>query len=183
VARELDFCEFVRRPGLLVSYAEYSCVGITTQRVDAPKSVVVDFIYPLFMAYRILLLVAASFLACWGQLSAQSVQVKASPAIVQLESRFVAVNRAQQTVPGWRLQLIATPDRNELERIRMRFISLYPNYPADWVHNKPYYQLRVGAFTSKLDALRMKHLLEADFDGIYLVRDEAINRRDLLQTF
>jgi hypothetical protein len=135
------------------------------------------------MPNRALLFTAAALLACWGQLCAQSVQVNASPAIVQLESRFVAINRTQQTVPGWRLQLIATPDRNELERIRMRFISLYPNYPADWVHNKPYYQLRVGAFTNKLDALRMKHLLEADFDGIYLVRDEAINRRDLLQTF
>lgn len=137
------------------------------------------------MANQVIFHVACACLfACWGRLSAQSsVQVNTSPAITQLETRFISINRAQPTVPGWRLQLITTPDRNELERVRMRFISLYPNFTADWVHNKPYYQLRVGAFTNKIDALRMKHLLENDFDGIYLVRDEAINRLDLLQTF
>lgn len=119
----------------------------------------------------------------FATLSAQSVQVKASPVITQMESRFVQRNKAQLVTEGWRVQILATTDRQNLETVRQNFQYQYPNVLVDWVHSKPYYKLRAGAFQTKLEAMRLKHILERDFEGLYLVRDEAINRRDLLNTF
>lgn len=116
-------------------------------------------------------------------MQAQSVQVKASAVITQMESRFVQRNKSQLTSEGWRVQILATTDRQNMETVRQNVQYQYPNVLVDWVHSKPYYKLRAGAFQTKLEAMRLKHVLEQDFDGLYLVRDEAINRRDILNTF
>lgn len=122
-------------------------------------------------------------LGAGAALHAQSVQVKASAVITQMESRFVQRNKSQLTSEGWRVQILATTDRQNMETVRQNFQYQYPNVLIDWVHSKPYYKLRAGAFQTKLEAMRLKHVLEQDFDGLYLVRDEAINRRDILNTF
>lgn len=122
-------------------------------------------------------------LGAGAALQAQSVQVKASAVITQMESRFVQRNKSQLTSEGWRVQILATTDRQNMETVRQNFQYQYPNVLIDWVHSKPYYKLRAGAFQTKLEAMRLKHVLEQDFDGLYLVRDEAINRRDILNTF
>lgn len=122
-------------------------------------------------------------LGAGAALQAQSVQVKASAVITQMESRFVQRNKSQLTSEGWRVQILATTDRQNMETVRQNVQYQYPNVLVDWVHSKPYYKLRAGAFQTKLEAMRLKHVLEQDFDGLYLVRDEAINRRDILNTF
>jgi hypothetical protein len=118
-----------------------------------------------------------------SHVGAQSVQIKSSQVIQQMESRFVERNKSQPLTEGWRVQILATTDRQNLENVRQQFQYQYPNVLIDWVHSKPYYKLRAGAFQSKLEAMRLKYILEEDFEGLYLVRDDAINRRDLLNSF
>jgi|APTNR8051073442_1049403.scaffolds.fasta_scaffold03420_5 hypothetical protein len=114
---------------------------------------------------------------------AQSVQIKSNQVIQQMETRFVERNKSQPLTEGWRVQILATTDRQNMENVRQQFQYQYPNVLIDWVHSKPYYKLRAGAFQSKLEAMRLKYILEEDFEGLYLVRDDAINRRDLLNSF
>ncbi len=116
-------------------------------------------------------------------LCAQSVQVKLDPAVEQMVEQYTEQNQALSTVPGWRVQILATTDRQRLESVRQSFQYHYPNIPVDWEHSRPYYKLQAGAFSSKLDALRLKFVLSREYEGLYLVRDDSISKWELLNYY
>lgn len=118
-----------------------------------------------------------------GSLSAQSVQVKMDPIIADMLSQYTADNKSQGTVSGWRVQILATTNRQRLESVQQSFRYHYPNVPVDWMHDRPYYKLQAGAFRTKRDALRLKYILSREYEGLYLVRDDAIAKTELLNYY
>ena len=94
--------------------------------------------------------------------------------------RFTEINRAKTFVDGWRVQILATPDRQRLDQARQSFQVRYPNVSSDWVHSKPYYKLRAGAFASKLEALRLLYIMKEDYPGAYLVKDNQVRPEELV---
>ena len=119
-------------------------------------------------------------LGAWTSVGAQNVLIEEDDPIGQMMDRFTELNKARSTVTGWRIQIMATPDRQRLENVKQSFQYRYPSIPIDWVHSAPYYKLRAGAFATKLEALRLKYILEQDYPGIYLVKDDAITPRELI---
>lgn len=122
-----------------------------------------------------LLLILATFFA-----KGQNIQINEDPLISQMMEKYVESNKSRMNIEGWRIQILATTDRQRLESVRQTFQYMYPNIPVDWVHTKPYYKLRAGAFTSKLDALRLKYILERDYPGTYPVKDNKIRPEELI---
>lgn len=104
---------------------------------------------------------------------AQNVNVNVEPKIEELADKWQARNEAQTTVDGWRVQILATTDRARLEAVEADFKINYPSVSVDWVHAKPYYKLRAGAFLTKQEAERLKATLSRQFEGVYLVKDEV----------
>ena len=84
---------------------------------------------------------------------------------------------------GWRVQLLATTDRQRLDREFQSFRFSYPNIPVDWRHDRPYYKLQAGAFRTRIEAERLKYLLGRDYDGLYLVQDDNITSREFLLVY
>lgn len=120
--------------------------------------------------YRILFLLFVSFTA-----QAQgTITVEAQPKIDEMLQRWSEINRAQQSVDGWRIQLVATTDRQKVEREKSRFERLYPGVPVDWTMVAPYYRLRAGAFITKLEATQMMYRLKKDYSSAYPVKDKNI---------
>lgn len=93
---------------------------------------------------------------------------------------WVNNNRAEPRISGWRVQVMASTDRQQVESSRDRFRIDYPNVPADWVLEKPYYKLRVGAFRSKQEAIGFISSLEG-WPGAYPTKDANIHPRDFLE--
>ena len=123
-------------------------------------------------------------LLSWCSLgNAQDVQIFEEPMITRMMDRFVEINKSKANVDGWRIQILATTDRQKLESVKQSFRYQYPNVPIDWIHSKPYYKLRAGAFSTKLEALRLKYILEQEYSGIYLVRDDAIRPEELIGAY
>ncbi len=91
-------------------------------------------------------------------------------------------SETQTKVEGWRVQILATTDRTRLETVERQFKVNYPSIPVDWVHNKPYYKLRAGAFRTKGEAERLKYTLGSQFEGVYLVKDE-VGENELLRMY
>lgn len=121
------------------------------------------------------------FFLCAGQiLPAQEVQLNEEPKIAQLFRNWTNSNRANPRVDGWRVQVMATTDRQQVEEARTRFRSQYPDVPADFVHEKPYYKLRVGAFRSRLEAQAFLETL-VGYTGAYPAKDPNIHPRDFLE--
>ena len=115
--------------------------------------------------------------------SAQSIQIKEAPSIAQLMNKFVEINKATVSVDGWRIQILATTDRFKMENAKQQFQYRYPNIVVNWVHEKPYYKLRVGAFDSKLEATRMLYILKRDYPGAYPAKDRNIRPQELAGYF
>lgn len=114
-------------------------------------------------------------------LSAQDMQVSEDPAVGQLFQAWVRSNRVNTRLSGWRVQLLSTTDRTMVEDRKTRFRLQYPDIPADWIHEKPYYKLRAGAFTNKLEAQAFAATLRDAWPGAYPAKDNAIHPRDFLK--
>jgi len=112
--------------------------------------------------------------------SAQSVIVNEDNVITRMMFRMTQLNQTKGTVEGWRIQILATTDRRKLEDEKRKFQSQYPQYGVDWTHEKPYYKLKAGAFSTKLEAARLLHILKKDYPSAYPAKDNNINPRELL---
>lgn len=126
-----------------------------------------------------------SFLLCFGGfgLRAQSnIVVQTAPEVGRLLDAFIQANTAETKVSGWRVQILATADRQRLETVESSFKLNYPSIPVDWVHASPYYKLRAGAFQTKQEAERLKYTLSGQFDGVYLVKDQ-VGEDELLRMY
>ena len=118
-----------------------------------------------------------------SQLTGQSaVAINTEIGVDALMELFQTQNEAENKVEGWRVQILATTDRNRLETVESAFKVNYPSVPVDWVHTKPYYKLRAGAFQTKQEAERLKHTLERQFEGVYLVKDK-VSENELLRRY
>lgn len=115
--------------------------------------------------------------------TAQNIHIKEDPLISQMMDRFSQMNRSVTTIDGWRVQVLATPDRQQLESARQVFQYKYPNINVDWVHTNPWYKLYVGAFANKLDAMRLQYLLKRDYPNAYLVKDNTVRPVELLGAY
>lgn len=124
-------------------------------------------------------------LVAFGSVSLRAqatVSVKTGPGIDQLLELFQTENERVTKVAGWRVQILATTDRGRLEAVESEFKVNYPSVTVDWVHTKPYYKLRAGAFRTKQEAERLKYTLGRQFEGVYLVKDD-ISESQLLKMY
>ena len=106
----------------------------------------------------------------FGGYAQGSIRVDTPEAVQRMLDHYVATNKGRTQVDGWRIQLIATPDRRKMENALARFRGLYPGIRADWVHAKPYYKVRVGAYATKLDAMRTLDAIRRDYPEAYPTR-------------
>lgn len=128
-------------------------------------------------------------LAAWGgSLSAQttavgSVRFLPSPEVERVIQSYINSNRASSTIRGWRVQILSTTDRERMEQTRNNFRQQYPYLPVSWIHNRPYYMVRVGAFADQRDALRIQQLIKPYYPSAYLIQDNEIKITELLDSF
>ncbi len=124
----------------------------------------------------LLLLLACQLL----RVSAQEVQLNEDPKITQLTKTWTNSNRNNPHIDGWRVQIMASTDRVQVEAARNRFRTEYPEVSAEWTLEKPYYKLRVGAFRNKQEALAFITDLTG-WPGAYPAKDANIHPRDFLE--
>ncbi len=75
-------------------------------------------------------------------------------------------------VNGWRIQLINTDNRRQMEAARSRFSSQYPYLKMTWEHVQPYYRVKVGAYKDKMELEAFLRELKTDFPRAIPVRDK-----------
>lgn len=111
----------------------------------------------------------------------QGIKVREHGNISSQMSQFQIKNKQTPFMDGWRIQIVTTDDRREMERALTQFRELYPNIPVDWTQEYPYYKVKVGAFRDKMDYYSF--LLEAkeNFPSALPVR-EKIRTEELLRS-
>lgn len=130
-------------------------------------------------AYFILFMLVLTFRAAMAQ-EVQNIQIKEDPAISTLMNQYIEGNKQRPFINGWRLQILATTDRAKLDETLNNFKVQYPFVPITWLHERPYYLLRVGAYRSKLEAMSLQELVRGAYPGSYLVQDAQIRPNDFI---
>ena len=80
---------------------------------------------------------------------------------------------AVQIIDGFRIQLMATTDRRKVDETQAQFGTLYPGIFSTWSQAKPYYRVRVGAFSSRTEASNFLNKIKKDYPDGYVVPDRV----------
>jgi hypothetical protein len=98
-------------------------------------------------------------------------QLVEEPQITDLMDRWKAYNEGVEEVRGWRIQIMASIDRRQMEAARRTFENRYPDYPVQFIHNQPYYHLKVGAFLTMQKAQAFMKKMQEDYPQAIPVTD------------
>jgi len=99
-------------------------------------------------------------------------QLIESPEIASMMDRWKTYNLEHQELTGYRIQILATVDRRQMENVRHKYENLYPEYPIHTTHNDPYYQLKTGAFLTMQKAQAFLKMLQKEYPAAIPVTDE-----------
>jgi len=105
--------------------------------------------------------------------------VHASASVDKMMQQMIVRGKATESVKAWRIQIITTDDRREMEAARTKFKSMYAGVSMDWKHVAPYYQVRVGHFESKNKLMPFLLELKETFPAATPVYDN-VKKTDLL---
>lgn len=113
-----------------------------------------------------------TFLLGWPPiLPGAAAQVTEDPQITALMDRWIRYNMEHQDVRGWRIQILATIDRRQVETVKRTFENKFPEYEVHFIHNEPYYHLKVGAFISIQKAQAFLRKMQKDYPQAIPVTD------------
>lgn len=117
----------------------------------------------------LLILIVLSFLSEMGQ---AQVTINEEIAITRAMDIFKTLSSNEDQIDGWRIQIINTDDRRQMEADRAKFAQQHPQLKMTWEHVQPYYQVKVGAYKDKIDLEAFLRVLKADFPRAIAVRDK-----------
>lgn len=95
----------------------------------------------------------------------------ASPSLLPLLEKAETVTSAQM-IPGYRIQVLSTPEKVIADSARFFLIETYPELPVYVSYEVPTYRVRVGDFLSKAEASSWLEILKGQFREAFIVPDQ-----------
>lgn len=107
---------------------------------------------------------------CWGQTSGRggSVEITGDVAVSQLVKKHIEFNEQMKTVPGYRVQIAALSganSRNQAFELKNQFLSDYPEVEVYIQFSDPYFRIKAGDFTTKLEAYVFMQKIKDKYPG------------------
>lgn len=91
-----------------------------------------------------------------------------------LMDQYEDLGKSEEFIDGWRIKLISTTNRREMENARYRLQRSYPDVLYTMSHENPYYSLKVGAFETRFDVEPLLAQFKEDFSGAIPFRDKIM---------
>lgn len=102
-----------------------------------------------------------------------AIHITASAAIhATIQKRIDFARYSHGVLPGYRIQINFSQDRNETNKLRSDFSAKFPNLPTYLPYQQPYFKLYAGDFRTKLDAVRNLRMIKKDFPAAFVVRQK-----------
>lgn len=83
----------------------------------------------------------------------------------------VSNNVSASRQPGWRIQLKSSTDREEVMKVKVAFLNLFPDVPTYLAYQQPNFKLRVGDFTNKAEAYKLEKQINETIKGTFIIQD------------
>lgn len=115
--------------------------------------------------------------AIMAQTDTAGIVVHKDARIDQLIHRQMEINEettrdSRRSMPGFRIQVISSPDRNKVFAAKTKIYQQFPDLKPYLLYQPPYYKLRVGNFKTQAEAEEFEKQLSSLFpNGLYVIRD------------
>ena len=112
-----------------------------------------------------------------GMVYAQDPLIYRDPRVDSLIKKQIQINEvttrdSRRNIPGFRIQVASSNDRNLVFNIKTKIYQLYPELKPYLIYQPPNYKLKVGNFKTPEEADPYLQKLIQNFpSGIYLVPD------------
>jgi hypothetical protein len=126
-----------------------------------------------------LFLTLSSFITekSFAQADSGTVVVRKDPRIDELVRKQIQINEettreSRRNMPGFRIQVINSTDRNKVFSAKARVYQEFPDLKPYLIYQAPNYKLRVGNFKTQEEAEDFEKQLSRLFpSGLYIIRD------------
>jgi hypothetical protein len=88
--------------------------------------------------------------------------------------KFITQSKKVQGVPGYRIRIYSESgigSKEEQQRVRARFLSLYPDIDAYYRYDEPFFKVYVGDCRTRSEALKLYDRVKKNFPNPILVED------------
>ena len=106
-------------------------------------------------------------------------QIDEQTRVADLMERWKIYNMSNKEVRGFRVQILATTDRRQMETVQREYERKYPDYPVHFAHNEPYWYLKTGAFLTNQKAQAFMKKMAKEYPASLIVTD-MIKAEELL---
>ena len=128
--------------------------------------------------YKGLIIVSLLFsVRAVAQADTSGVVIRKDPRIDQLVHKQMEINEettrdSRRNMPGFRIQVMNTPDRNKVFAAKTKVYQAFPDLKPYLLYQPPNYKLRVGNFRTQEEAEDFVKQLSSIFpSGLYVIRD------------
>ncbi len=99
-------------------------------------------------------------------------QILEQATVTDLMERWKLYNVGNnKEVRGFRVQILATTDRRQMETVQREYERRYPDYPVHFAHNEPYWYLKTGAFLTSQKAQAFMKKMAKEYPASLIVMD------------
>ncbi len=81
-------------------------------------------------------------------------------------------------IPGWRVQLDFSNDKNKLLKKRDKFRTYHPKIETYLTFDPPYWKLIVGNFIEKNEAEKLVNEIRSHYEGIFILKTLIFEPKD-----
>jgi hypothetical protein len=102
------------------------------------------------------------------------VKIEADSLLLANYYKLLVKNSTVKGVPGYRIRIFSESGlgaKEEQQRVRARFLSLYPDIDAYYRYDEPYFKVYVGDCRTRSEALKLYDRIKKQFPNPILVED------------
>jgi hypothetical protein len=103
----------------------------------------------------------------------ENVTYHQDPKIAELMDIYKIYNKKNDLADGFRLQISFSNDRQEVYNNKAKVYKDFPSDRAYVEYEQPYYKLRIGDFSSRLEAYEKLTEVIKKYPGAFVVRDKV----------
>ncbi|MBK9271318.1 MAG: SPOR domain-containing protein [Saprospiraceae bacterium] len=107
-----------------------------------------------------------------------SVKIEADQDVTTLFNQYIRINKSITHVSGWRITVISTADRRQMEDTKTQFQKNF-SYKFKWEYKEPYYKLIAGAFLNRSEAMAALDQVKKKFSTAFISIDHKIEYSEI----
>lgn len=104
--------------------------------------------------------------------TAQSIEIIQDSRVDTLISRYSQVKQKHESIEGYRIQISAGSNRNNVYQTKSQFYQNFPDIKQYIIYQSPNFKLRVGNYRTRLEAYKDLQEILPLFNGAFIIRDE-----------